>query len=204
MARVSYNRTLLKPVELIALGCTLLLAGTVQAQSQQGQHHPAQQTPLHQVTVQPSGLKPGSPPVSKPGLQPASDLLAPGLASAISHPSANLELDQDPRLDVLIEKRIEFNKKLSLSPQGYRIVLYSGKVRQMAYAAQEHFKRSYPGQEAYLTYAFPNFKITAGDYKSKEQATQMLNELKSVFSDQPLLIVPQKIDLSKAYEPEQQ
>lgn len=122
----------------------------------------------------------------------------------ITEGAGNLEISQDPRLDVVMNKRIEFNRKLALSPQGFRIVLYSGRVRQDAYAIQEKFKRAYPDQEAYLTFAFPNFKINAGDYKSREQALQMLSALKDLFADQSLLIVPQKIDLLKAYEPDVQ
>jgi len=116
----------------------------------------------------------------------------------------NLQLNEDARLTLVIKKRVEFNKKLASIPQGYRIVLYSGRIRLLAYNAQERFKRAYPEQEAYLTYAFPNFKITAGDYKTKEQATLMLNEIKALYPDQILLIVPQKIDLTKTYEPDQQ
>lgn len=116
----------------------------------------------------------------------------------------NLQLSEDARLTLIINKRVAFNKKLASTPQGYRIVLYSGRIRQLAYNAQERFKREYPEQEAYLTYVFPNFKITAGDYKTKEQAALVLNEIKALFPDQILLIIPQKIDLTKAYEPEQQ
>jgi len=116
----------------------------------------------------------------------------------------NLQLNEDARLTLVIKKRVEFNKKLASIPQGYRIVLYSGRIRLLAYNAQERFKRAYPEQEAYLTYAFPNFKITAGDYKTKEQAALMLNEIKALYPDQILLIVPQKIDLTKTYEPDQQ
>ena len=122
----------------------------------------------------------------------------------VTGPEPNLQLNEDARLTLIINKRVEFNKKLSSTPQGYRIVLYSGRIRQLAYNAQERFKREYSEQEAYLTYVFPNFKITAGDYKTKEQAVLMRNEIKALFPDQILLIIPQKIDLTKAYEPEQQ
>lgn len=117
---------------------------------------------------------------------------------------SGLQVNEDARLTAIVNKRIEFNKKLALSPLGYRIVIYSGRVRQLAYAAQEKFKRAYPEQEAYLTFAFPNFKITAGDYKSKEQATQVLGDLKKLFPEQILLIVSQKIDLTKSVETEPQ
>lgn len=127
-----------------------------------------------------------------------------GLAVQATGSEPNLQLNEDARLTLIINKRIEFNKRLGSTPQGYRIVLYSGRVRQLAYTAQERFKRAYPEQEAYLTYAFPNFKITAGDYKTKEQAGLMLNEIKTLYPDQILLIVPQKIDLTKAFEPDQQ
>ncbi len=119
-------------------------------------------------------------------------------------PSTPLQVNQDPRLDDIIAKRIEFNKRLAVSSQGYRILIYSGKQRQAAYSAQGLFKRAYPEQETYLTYAFPNFRVTAGDYKNKEDASRMLTELERLLNDQSLLIVPQKIDLTKVIDQDAQ
>ena len=111
----------------------------------------------------------------------------------------NLQIIQDPRLEEIINKRIEYNKKLAESPQGFRILIYSGNQRQDAYDAQNKFKRAYPDLEAYLGYAFPNFKVMAGDFKSKDDATEVATDLEKIFQGSALLVVPEKIDLSKAY-----
>lgn len=135
-------------------------------------------------------------------------LVSTGLKSqaqnTVEKSASTLHVNQDPRLDDLIARRIEFNKRLSVSSQGFRILIYSGKQRQAAYSAQGLFKRSYPDQETYLTYAFPNFRVTAGDYKTKEDASRMLTELEKLLNDQSLLIVPQKIDLTKVIDQDAQ
>jgi len=112
----------------------------------------------------------------------------------------HLVIIQDPALDEVLARRIEYNKKAAVSSQGFRILIYSGSQRQDAYNAQMKFRNTYTDKEAYLSYQFPNFKVMAGDFRSRDDAAKAASELKTMFPGESLLIIPQRIDVTKLKE----
>ncbi len=108
-------------------------------------------------------------------------------------------LHQDSKIDLLLAKRMEYNKKSSLSNFGYRLLLYSGKERKEAYNSLTAFKQLFPHLETYMTYSFPNFKLQAGDFKLKEDALKIADEVKRQL-DLDVILIPQKIDINKLYQ----
>ena len=73
---------------------------------------------------------------------------------------------------------------------GYRIrVFYESS--QSARARSESIARSisanYPGVGVYRTFESPNFKVSVGDFRTKDEALKMFNELKSAYPTALLL-----------------
>ncbi len=80
---------------------------------------------------------------------------------------------------------------LIYSGRGYRIQIYSGNDRKEAIAAKTRFMRIYPSLRTYLSYTAPQFKVKAGDFKSRTDAYQIARTIQTLFK--PVMIVPDVI-----------
>lgn len=69
--------------------------------------------------------------------------------------------------------------------RGYRIQVYSGndqkKSRTEAYSRRDIVRRSYPNMDVTIAYHSPVWRVRAGNFRSREEAQQALNEMKSKF-----------------------
>ncbi|MBO5562411.1 MAG: SPOR domain-containing protein [Bacteroidales bacterium] len=90
--------------------------------------------------------------------------------------------------------RAAFNRYVAANASrtmtGYRIrVFYESS--QSARARSESIARSisanYPGVGVYRTFESPNFKVSVGDFRTKDEALKMFNELKSAYPTALLL-----------------
>ena len=115
---------------------------------------------------------------------------------AFAQNAGKVEVIKDSQIDSLIAKRLELSKpansKLSVSVTGYRVQFFSGPDRKAAYAEHEHFKSLYPAIKAYISYTEPNYKIRAGDFRTKLDAEKLMNELKKYYSN--LFVFSEKIN----------
>ncbi|WAC42191.1 SPOR domain-containing protein [Pedobacter sp. SL55] len=103
---------------------------------------------------------------------------------------------KDPLIDSLIAKRIELNKVkptvtnpssgVIVSSMGYRVQIYYGSDRREVFSQQAQFKSSYPKLNTYITYKEPNYYLRVGDYRTKLEAQQFLNQLRP---DYPTLFI---------------
>ena len=78
--------------------------------------------------------------------------------------------------------KIERNKSRKIT--GYRVrIFFDNKqnARSASEAAMGRFKSMYPGHGAYRSFASPYFKVTVGDFRTKSEAMQMMQRLKSDF-----------------------
>ncbi|MDB5119495.1 MAG: preprotein translocase [Sphingobacteriales bacterium] len=98
--------------------------------------------------------------------------------------SGKVEITKDPKIDVLIARRLELSKKGQSAAQieGYRIQIYSGSDRKLAYAEQTRFKGLYPQIFAYITYIQPNYKVRVGDFRTRMDAEKFMYSIKQNFS----------------------
>ena len=67
---------------------------------------------------------------------------------------------------------------------GYRIRVYydNGQAARSKSEGIEHDIRSqYPGVGVYRTFESPNYKVSVGDFRTKEEALQIYNSLKAVY-----------------------
>ncbi len=109
-----------------------------------------------------------------------------------------VEVVKDPRIDTLIAKRtsLKVSSTVALSSNGYRVQIFSGPGRSDAYTAQARLQAKYPGMRTYLSYTVPNFKVKAGDFRTRLEAEKFKQELQPSFSG--LFIIPEKINIPKA------
>jgi hypothetical protein len=109
-----------------------------------------------------------------------------------------------PLFDTLLAKRASLNKGGGggsstaggySSSYGYRVQIYSGSNRSAAFNAQAKFNKEFPEMRTYIIYREPNFKVRAGDFRSRIEAERMKEELKSLFP--AMFIVSEKINPPK-------
>jgi hypothetical protein len=109
-----------------------------------------------------------------------------------------VQVVRDPLFDTLLAKRAALNKGGSssvggnLSPYGYRVQIYSGSNRNLAYSAQAKFNREFPELRTYIVYREPNFKVRAGDFRSRLEAEKLMQEIRPLFSG--MFIISEKIN----------
>jgi len=110
---------------------------------------------------------------------------------------------KDARIDSLMALRIALSKMPNTgagvyspaSANGYRVQIFSGSNREDAYNAQSKFNGLYPEMKTYIIYNEPNFKVRAGDFRTRLEASKLMEQLRSQFTS--IFIIPEKINLSK-------
>lgn len=102
------------------------------------------------------------------------------LASAQTR--GTVEVIKDPRIDTLAARWSTLSKsKVRPSNWGYRIQIFNGSSRKDAYSAQAKFQDEYPEMRTYISFRDPNFKIHAGDFRSRLEAQKIMEQLKPYF-----------------------
>jgi len=109
---------------------------------------------------------------------------------------------KDPLIDSLIAKRIELNTKKPTttnpvgpvigSQMGYRVQVFYGLDRRQTFSEQTRFKELYPRLRTYITYKEPNYYLRVGDFRTRLEAQNLLNELRANFPT--LFIFREKIN----------
>lgn len=89
-------------------------------------------------------------------------------------------VNQDKKITTLLEVKKEMNKNESDSDR-YKIQIYSGNHRPSAEAAQREFNSNFADWKASIEYETPNFKIWAGNYRTRLEADRALKKIKSKF-----------------------
>jgi hypothetical protein len=84
----------------------------------------------------------------------------------------------------------------AFSSIGYRVQIFSGSNRKDAFSAQARLQDEYPELRTYIIYHEPNFKVRAGDFRTRLEAEKLMQELKPSFSS--LFIISEKINPPKA------
>lgn len=111
-----------------------------------------------------------------------------------------LEVIKDPRIDSLIARRADLSKGMVRgvnlpSSYGYRVQFFIGPNRKNAFDAQNRMQQMHPELRTYINYAEPNFKVKAGDFRTRLEASKLMQELKGTFSS--LFIISEKINPPK-------
>lgn len=93
-----------------------------------------------------------------------------------------VKVHQSQAISNAMAQKIEKNKTKKMT--GYRVrIFFDNKQdsRGASEAAMGRFQTAYPGYGVYRTFASPFFKVTAGDFRTKSEAMQMLQTIKADF-----------------------
>ncbi|PRY16240.1 hypothetical protein CLV24_10184 [Pontibacter ummariensis] len=100
------------------------------------------------------------------------------------------------KVAVLMDTVASVNKGIKYA-QGYRILAYNGSERQKVMNLRKAIIARVPEQKDYLTYQQPNFRLKIGDYFSRIEAQQVLNQLSDLIPNAQ--IVREQITINKSY-----
>jgi hypothetical protein len=88
-------------------------------------------------------------------------------------------INQDKHISVLLDLKKEMNKN-ETSSERYKIQVYSGN-RSGAYEVQKEFSSTFGGWYPSIQYETPNFKIWAGNFRTRLEADRALKKIKRKF-----------------------
>jgi hypothetical protein len=119
------------------------------------------------------------------------------LLSEPSYNSGRVNVVQDDRIKVLVNRYIEYRRKDGRLP-GYRIRIFSDSgtsARQTAWNERSRFVSLFPEIPTYLEYEAPNFKIYVGDFRTKIEGFVAYKQIGKNFRS--AFLVPARINLPK-------
>lgn len=96
--------------------------------------------------------------------------------------SQNILVRETPAITQLIEKHIALNRQTS-TIDGWRIQLFSTTDRSKIEGARSTFLNRYPNIPVDWVHASPWYRLRAGAYATKLDATRILNTLKIYYPD---------------------
>ena len=113
--------------------------------------------------------------------------LAPAVDSALVGKSIfnllpNVTVHQSQAILASMNRQIASNSSRKIS--GYRVRIFNDNKqnsRGASEAAMGRFKGMFPDVAAYRTYSNPFFKVTVGDFRTKSEATRLLQQVKGSF-----------------------
>lgn len=110
------------------------------------------------------------------------ELVGKSVFSLLSQPGSNVTVTQDASISSAMSSHVISNRSKNLN--GYRVRIFFDNrqnSRGESEAALKRFQVSFPGVPAYRSFTNPFFKVTVGDFRTKSEATQLLNSLKGLF-----------------------
>lgn len=126
--------------------------------------------------------------------------------------SGRVEILQDSRLAELVgstPKAYYVNGDKPSDAQttmGYRIRVFSGNQQTVSknrcYGIQTTINEQMPELPTYITFKTPNWRISVGDFRTSEEASSMLTQLRKAFPAyaNEMFIVKEKINLMSEWE----
>ncbi|MCJ8167532.1 sporulation protein [Pontibacter sp. E15-1] len=100
------------------------------------------------------------------------------------------------KVAALMDTVANVNKNIKYA-QGYRILAYNGSERQTVMNLRKSIIARVPDEKDYLTYSQPNFRLKIGDFFSRIEAQQVLNQLADLLPNAQ--IVEEQININKTY-----
>ena len=112
----------------------------------------------------------------------------------------NPNVEQDLRVDRLIEKHRQFNQA-NPGVDGFRVQVFfdsGNNSKKSAQTAREKFMELYPGVAAYLTFKSPYYRVRVGDFRTKLEAEGYLFQLAATYPN--AFTVPDRVQIEKKTE----
>jgi hypothetical protein len=83
------------------------------------------------------------------------------------------------KVESLLDTLASANKNIKYA-QGYRILAYTGNDRKKAFDLRKTIVNQLPEERDYLTYVQPTFKLKIGDFYSRMEANEVLQQIRSI------------------------
>jgi len=109
-------------------------------------------------------------------------LLMFGLFGSLTAFAQDIQPIEDPNITQLIERHVELNR-MTETVEGWRIQIYSTTDRSKLEAARGRFMNRYPQISVDWVHASPWYRLRAGAYANKLEATYALNQLKQYYQE---------------------
>jgi SPOR domain len=111
---------------------------------------------------------------------------------------SQVEIVKDHRLDLLIAKQEELNKKVYLennrTTSGFRILVVNTNDRQKAMDVKSTLMRDFPDHKCYLIYQSPHFKVQIGNFRKREEADQLRKQVMKLYPT-GVIVIPSTIEV---------
>jgi hypothetical protein len=97
--------------------------------------------------------------------------------------AGNLNINQDPRLEKMLNWHIE-NNKIKNKIDGFRVEIFFSSdfdAKEKALKKKKEFLSVYPDNFVHVKYISPNFRVRVGDFRTKNEALKLYREIKSTY-----------------------
>ena len=101
---------------------------------------------------------------------------------SISIWAQEINIIEDPAITNLVEKHVELNR-LTETVEGWRIQIYATTDRSKLESARGQFMNRYPQIPVDWVHASPWYRLRAGAYANKLEATSALHQLKQYYQE---------------------
>jgi len=115
-----------------------------------------------------------------------------------------VQVVQDQRVEELVQKHVMISEAKQTIP-GFRVQLFfdSGvNSKQKATSVHDEFMRKYPDIPVYLSFKAPNYKVRAGDFRTRLEAKRLLQEVAPAYPD--AYVIADDINLPPLYTSQQE
>lgn len=107
-------------------------------------------------------------------------------SASIATANDSIIVHKDARLDILIVKQAQSNKRMAMMTsggqyKGYRIQVLSTGKREEAFNAKAVLLVNFPDQKAYVMFQSPNFKVRIGNFLKQDEAEKFRKQLSFLF-----------------------
>ncbi|MGI4806347.1 MAG: hypothetical protein ACRYFL_16385 [Janthinobacterium lividum] len=121
-------------------------------------------------------------------------------ANSFAQNRGEVTVIKDSRIDSIIAHRLiavksPLGKIGNSSGYGYRVQFFISPNRNEIYAKQAAFNEMYPDLRTYIVYQEPNYKLKAGDFRTRLEAQKLMRDIRPQFKT--LFLVSEKINLPK-------
>ena len=92
------------------------------------------------------------------------------------------EVNQSPAVQQALADYVKANGKKPVT--GYRIRVFydnSPQARVRSESIEQYIRRQFPEVGVYRSFVSPNYKVTVGDFRTKEEALRIYNALKGTY-----------------------
>lgn len=103
------------------------------------------------------------------------------MKDSLNHQENNVLIFKDPRIDYLQKVYSAKYRVKQEAKRIYRVQLSATKSRTDINDLKTQFSAKYPGIPVFISFDPPTFKLRAGNFASRQDAQQFLNEVRNQF-----------------------